>query len=1004
MSQTDNRAKYIPGETGPYQVSADGPLLAEELAYINRMRNGQGSVTAPHIKALLEGLRGEAPKGEKPYLSGLAISGGGIRSATFALGVLQRLAGARILEKMDYLSTVSGGGYIGSALTWWLCGAHRTGAKTTYDLGNDFPYGTADPMETGRQESPILRYLRENGRYLVPGNGISVFSGAAIITRAVLLNLLVWIPLAGLALLLLIKLSTLPFLSGLTAMVASLTGDLLFTLRDLLDSTGTVPIERMFPPIFLLFLVIAAVLLLIFVISSVNYSLLAWMDRGEGARQRLSLEQRGELEFVGQQNMAAHGPQAAEKEQKGRTVAWLLVGLIGLLDIGVAAMVVFWLSDVVEPLFGAQQIGPDLLGRLWGLWPGALFLAVCVGYAYYRRIRHDEQKIKDMVGLRNLFAGFVVLFALDGLLIIAYTLAGTLTPWPWINFGLLSGFIQFAVGVGFVVLANFWVAMLIRILLQVDGISIHYSGRRVFETFFGYSLPICLALIALGILPIIDAWIGIRYAGLEGALSIAAGVGTALWGHIQSRGKGTGGRRTEIVLTIGSALLVYGILLLGFRLASWFEAGDTALRASLAVWCLVGAMIGWFTNINYVSLHRFYRDRLMEAFLPDFETVSVGISGPARRADELKMAEVWDTGADTPFGPMHLINTNVVLANSQTRKYRARGGDNFILSPVFCGSNATGWQRTDTVLDGDLTLASAMATSGAAANPRAGVGGKGVTRNTFLSLVMTLLNFRLGYWIARPSDRRLVKRRPNHFNPSGRYSIPTVGYTESDSFLELSDGGHFENLGVYELVRRRCGLIIVCDGGHDNEAAYADFVTALQRIEQDFGASISFDMEVGPRGAARSGGEIAEKHRSGPESMIARPADDLYPKGAEYAEKGYFIATIDYGDARGAAPWPDKGVLIYLKTTMIKTLSMKARGYKGANPDFPDETTADQFFDEEQFEAYREVGYRIADQMVDDLGLINLMATRPGLDELLNNGSFRRAGAPPRPPMDAAAE
>ena len=82
---------------------------------------------------------------------------------------------------------------------------------------------------------------------------------------------------------------------------------------------------------------------------------------------------------------------------------------------------------------------------------------------------------------------------------------------------------------------------------------------------------------------------------------------------------------------------------------------------------------------------------------------------------------------------------------------------------------------------------------------------------------------------------------------------------------------------------------------------------------------------------------------------------NAYPKNAEYADQGYFVATIDY-NKRSGGPWSEKGVLIFLKTAMIDSLSMTSKGYKGANHDFPDQSTGDQFFDEEQFEAYRDVG------------------------------------------------
>ncbi|MGE5215325.1 MAG: hypothetical protein ACM3NN_16735, partial [Nitrospirota bacterium] len=322
--------------------------------------------------------------------------------------------------------------------------------------------------------------------------------------------------------------------------------------------------------------------------------------------------------------------------------------------------------------------------------------------------------------------------------------------------------------------------------------------------------------------------------------------------------------------------------------------------------------------------------------------------GSAKRAERFLLSEAWN--AQDPKGPYPIINTNVVLVNSGNLKYCLRGGDSFALTPLYCGSNATGWTSTKTFAGGAVTLATAMAISGAAANPNTGVGGKGLTRNRFVSAVMTLLNLRLGFWVRRPSRSWVVARRPNHFHPGLTFSIPGYGYKEGRNFLELSDGGHFENLGIYELVRRGCRLIIVCDGGQDIRASYSDFISAIRRIEQDFGAEIEFN-----------------KH-GGPERMIARPVSNEYPKDAEYADHGFLWATIKY-HRQAIRGGPTEGVIIYLKTAMIKELGIKAKGYKGAEPDFPDQGTSDQFFDEEQFEAYREVGYRIADTMLRDKAL-----------------------------------
>ena len=123
--------------------------------------------------------------------------------------------------------------------------------------------------------------------------------------------------------------------------------------------------------------------------------------------------------------------------------------------------------------------------------------------------------------------------------------------------------------------------------------------------------------------------------------------------------------------------------------------------------------------------------------------------------------------------------------------------------------------------------------------------------------------------------------------------------------------------------------------------------------------------------------------------MIAKPTLTDYPKGAEFAEKVYFVGRIDYGQ-RGGKGWPESGILIYLKSSLIRDLAIGAKGYRGAHHDFPNESTGDQFFDEEQFEAYREVGYRICEQMINELDLANLFAKGPPpIAKLRTNARFR---------------
>ena len=100
-----------------YIESVDRPAL-EEAIREKEMDDGSKKLLAAE-KQYYVNPRREGDRNNDSYY-GLALSGGGIRSATFSLGVLQRLAKNKLLEKIDYLSTVSGGGYIGSSLTWFL--------------------------------------------------------------------------------------------------------------------------------------------------------------------------------------------------------------------------------------------------------------------------------------------------------------------------------------------------------------------------------------------------------------------------------------------------------------------------------------------------------------------------------------------------------------------------------------------------------------------------------------------------------------------------------------------------------------------------------------------------------------------------------------------------------------------------------------------------------------------------------------------------------------------
>jgi hypothetical protein len=478
-----------------------------------------------------------------------------------------------------------------------------------------------------------------------------------------------------------------------------------------------------------------------------------------------------------------------------------------------------------------------------------------------------------------------------------------------------------------------------------------YRLRQRFERDTRYFLWAVAILSPIGLMPLAaeaaDGWL--EEAGVA---SILAGLASAAGTFMRSRsGNGSGPITTALVAPLGALLMLYGMLMLSFLWArSFYDCTNfggafpwyhLACESSGLWWAwivlLIAAVVtGFFVNVNLISVHRYYRDRLMETFLPD-EPTRAGdtyeFSTLATLADTKRLHEC--NRLDQPTGPYHLLNTNVILVDSKDPQWRVRGGDSFILSPLLCGSNSTGWCDTRAFLGGDLSLATAMAISGAAANPYAG---GGVFRNRPVAVLMALANVRLGYWVRHPNSKIKGAARRNHFSTAWRELSGKLD--ESRPLLQLSDGGHFDNLGLYELIRRRVKLVVACDGTADPQFGFADFIALLARIEADFGARIAFN------------------RKAGLEVFMPKTAAG-FPRNAELAERGFTVGRITYSDG-------STGDLIYVTTTLFEGLGLQTLGYRAANPDFPDQATTDQFFDEAQFEAYRHLGYSVGEALLKD--------------------------------------
>ncbi len=322
-------------------------------------------------------------------------------------------------------------------------------------------------------------------------------------------------------------------------------------------------------------------------------------------------------------------------------------------------------------------------------------------------------------------------------------------------------------------------------------------------------------------------------------------------------------------------------------------------------------------SINTSSGNGFYRDRLSRAYLirrSDDDEVSW--------VDDLRLSKLNGPGTAAPY---HLINAAMNLQGSDDPDLRGREADFFLFSPGWSGSRRTGYCATADLerADPNFDLATAMAISGAAVAPN-----MGDVTNRALTFDMTMLNFRLAYWLPNPARVRLGLHWPRW---RWQWTVPGASYlwreavgrmVSTSRFVNVSDGGHIENLGVYSLLERRCALIIAVDGEADPGMTFPSLIRLIRYARIDLGITIDID--------------------------IAR----LKALAEGYHGAHWTIGRIDYGDGQS-------GVLCYLKLSLTGDERLDVLAYRAGSPSFPHESTAEQFFSEEQFEAYRALGYHI---------------------------------------------
>lgn len=421
-------------------------------------------------------------------------------------------------------------------------------------------------------------------------------------------------------------------------------------------------------------------------------------------------------------------------------------------------------------------------------------------------------------------------------------------------------------------------------------------------------------------------------------LAAAAGAGPFLAAALQYLGKIAGYfRKFFLVLLVLSGPVFFFVTFLVLcdvfvvRSDILVIFGWTTSR-TVALWVLF-AVVSFYAifliNINFTSPHRYYRFQLSRTYLrrsrngtEETEHVDTQtLSGLTRR----------DVNGQTK-APYHFINCALNIPDCDDPNLLGRNSDFFVFSKHYSGSPIVGYAATPEweALDGHLNLGTAMAISAAAAAPQ-----MGTQPTAGFSYLLAILNIRLNYWVARPRKQNQPDklRGPRWLlrmlTPGGLYLLKEMtglGMNENSKYLNLSDGGHVENLAIYELLRRRCKFIIALDGEADPDRTFHGLLTLVRLAWIDLGATIEPSLE--------------ELRR-----------DDF-----GNSKSHFLLCPIHYG--QGAT-----GFLLYIKSSMTGNESEFLQKYRTEHPSFPHEPTSDQLFDEAQFEAYRALGEHIADDL-----------------------------------------
>ncbi len=831
----------------------------------------------------LIGARRKVAYGENAQASlknaptGLAISGGGIRSATFALGVVQALAEKDLLRRFDYLSTVSGGGYFGSFLGSLFARIHQIVKHAPVrGLLEEEEGSAAGLVQAALRDNShsVIDHLRQNGQYLAPGGSDRLLFGAVLLRN--------W-----LSLMIVVGSFTLTIALGLETLWAAL------------------------------------------LLNADNWPV--WMQPFNDPALVAS--------------------------------PWLLLALAALLcaiPLGWA----YWILDQVSWLRAA-------LGAALGT--GSL-----VGLAALRKAPNE------------------LLWLIGGIGLAAILVALGLTLWSrWRSKREANG--EKESGFGDVraqrrlngdTWARHTISGCLKTTLLALGVFLFLAatdslGRYIYHFVLGNSWTIG------------KIW-GAIWALLLSVVPFASKF-SAFLGKKEAQGRP--GSSVNLITAIVAAIVLFSLLASASVFAqalardplsvrTWCHVPSECLKyagLSFAATLLISLVIGWTHSLlNRSTQLPLYSARITRAYLgasnpKRYSEVSEKSSKPhpsaataLREDDDVPATDYfgWNEGKIKPpwenGGPLHIINTTLnetIDGRSKAHELDRKGlgmavgphglsvGARHHLTFNRCieGPKPEGFsvfpELSTSVPDGEKMLSLGLWASISGAAFSTGLGSR--TRPAF-SLLAGLTNVRLGHWWHAPGTRHEPAPGWSFFWVQ-KYLFRELSARfpgTADPYWYLSDGGHFENMGAYELIRRRLPFILIIDGEADPDHAFEGLANLVRKARLDFETEIEFLSEP-----------FREFELSAAEECPYGSLDDLKPKGPQrISRKQACLAKVKYPPGNFGC---DEGYLVYVKATLFPSVPADLRHYAQTNPAFPQETTIDQFFDEAQWESYRKLGHLV---------------------------------------------